>query len=233
MALTLKDIYKTLLNHFGSQNWWPAETPFEVIVGAILTQNTAWKNVEKSINLLKQKGLLLPEPLLSMADEELAAYIKSSGFYNLKAKRLKNFLAFFQRYNFDLDILRETPSLREKLLSIEGIGKETADSIMLYAMNIPVFVVDAYTKRIFFRLGFINSEDASYDDVQHLFHTSLTRDVKIFNEYHALIVEMAKSYCKKKPCCNGCPLVAHCHFTKQKDKGFNKDCKTFGVSSER
>lgn len=214
MALSLNAIYLKLLHHFGKQNWWPAETPFEVIVGAILTQNTAWKNVEKSINTLKENRLLSPERLIALSENELAKYIKSSGFYNLKAKRLKNFLFFFQTYSFSLDKLKNEPDLREKLLNIKGIGKETADSIILYALGMPIFVVDAYTKRIFYRLGFLNSEDASYDSVQALFHSSLPTDSTIFNEYHALIVELAKNHCKKKPVCRGCPVMQACNYKK-------------------
>lgn len=233
MALSLNDIYLKLLHHFGRQNWWPAETPFEVIVGAILTQNTAWKNVEKSINILKENRLLSPERLVAMSDNELAEYIKSSGFYNLKAKRLKNFLFFFQTYKFSLDKLKKEPAIREKLLNIKGIGKETADSIILYALELPIFVVDAYTKRVFYRLGFLESEDVSYDSVQDLFHSSLPMDNKFFNEYHALIVELAKNYCKKNPVCKGCPVTKDCYYQKKcRDTRLTKNIAFSGVQGE-
>lgn len=211
---TILEIYNTLFNHFGKQFWWPAETPFEVMVGAILTQNTSWKNVEKTIKLLKEKNLLDPQVMILKRDEELAMLIKSSGFYNIKAKRLKNFLSFFECYNFDIERLRADNFLREKLLGIKGIGKETADSILLYALDIPSFVVDAYTKRIFYRLGFLNATNISYDNVQQLFHNSLPKDIDIFKEFHALIVELAKNYCKKNPSCARCPLSKRCVFFK-------------------
>lgn len=221
---TLKNIYILLYDHFGKQNWWPAETPFEVIVGAILTQNTSWKNVEKSINTLKEKKLLSPDALYNLTNEELAFLIKSSGFYNLKAIRLKNFLNFFKTYNFDINNLKNADNIRKLLLAIKGIGKETADSIILYALNKPVFVVDAYTKRIFHRLGFIHSQKSDYDTVQNLFHSNLTKDANLFNEYHALIVETAKSYCRKKPLCALCPLNLICKYAKMNLK-FKKTSK--------
>lgn len=212
--VNLNNIYFLLLNHFGKQNWWPAETPFEVIVGAILTQNTSWKNVEKSINTLKEKNLLSPYALYNLSSNELALLIKSSGFYNVKAKRLKNFLNFFKTYNFDINCLKSADNIRELLLAIKGIGQETADSIILYALNKPVFVVDAYTKRILHRLGFIQSQKSDYDSVQSLFHNNIPNDADLFNEYHALIVETAKNYCRKKPFCTSCPLNHICKYAK-------------------
>lgn len=229
MALTIDKIFCILLAHFGKQNWWPAETPFEVIVGAILTQNTSWKNVEKSISSIKEQGLMSPERLYALNETTLAELIKSSGFYNLKAKRLKNFLNFFAGYNFDLNQLRDDTQIRDKLLKIKGIGRETADSILLYALNLPYFVVDAYTKRIFFRLGFLKSEDVDYDEVQQLFTQNLPEDVELFKEYHALIVETAKNYCKKRPCCNNCPLSSMCNHSKLA-KPKQRDIVTSAVS---
>lgn len=214
MTQNLENIYQTLLKHFGAQNWWPADTAFEVIVGAILTQNTSWKNVEKAINTIKEKGVISPELLYSLSEDELANLIKSSGFYNIKAKRLKNFLFFFKSFNFDLKKLQSFSNIREKLLGIKGIGKETADSILLYALELPYFVVDAYTKRIFHRLGYLKSENTDYDDVQHLFMNNLPNNTNVFKEYHALIVETAKKYCKKRPCCSMCPLDLSCTYSK-------------------
>lgn len=212
MSQHLNKIFSILLEHFGEQNWWPAESPFEVIVGAILTQNTSWKNVEKSISNIREKGLLSPKSLYSKDEKELAALIKSSGFYNLKARRLKNFLTFFKSFNFNLEMMKKEPDIRKKLLGVKGIGKETADSILLYALQLPYFVVDSYTKRIFHRLGFFKLEKTDYEQVQHFFHKNLPHEERLFNEYHALIVETAKKYCKKKPSCSGCPLKSLCNY---------------------
>jgi endonuclease-3 related protein len=204
----LKKIYNKLFQTFGPMGWWPGETPFEVIIGAILTQNTSWENVEKAIHKLKTKKVLHPAGLYRKKDEELAELIKSVGYYNIKAKRIKNFMAFFQReYGKDLKKMfrEDTIVLREKLLSINGIGPETADSILLYAAEKPTFVVDAYTKRILLRHGWISSQD-SYQDIKDLFMNNLKHDVKMYNEYHALLVYLGKNFCKKKPQCEGCPL---------------------------
>ncbi|MGB9855460.1 MAG: endonuclease III domain-containing protein [Caldisericum exile] len=216
--------FNLLVEYFGRQNWWPAETPFEVIVGSILTHQTSWKNVEKAITRLKKNGLLDPKALFSLPIEKLAELIRETGFYRLKAQRLKNFLEFFKNYNFDLDKLKDKDifSLREELLSVKGIGKETADSIILYALNKPIFVVDNYTKRFGMRLGILD-EDISYDKVRDLFESSLkNKDINItlqtFKEMHALIVELGKNFCKNKPNCNNCPL--------------NKDCLKKGVKNE-
>ena len=202
-------IYHRLYEHFGPQNWWPAETPFEVCVGAILTQNAAWTNVEKAISNLKRANLLDPFKLYQVELPRLATLIKPCGFYNLKAKRLKNFVNFLvSEFKGDLSKLfnLEVREAREKLLSVKGLGKETVDSILLYAGNLPVFVVDAYTYRILFRHGLI-SEEATYDEIQELFESNLPEDPKLFNEYHALLVACGKNLCKKnKPLCDSCPL---------------------------
>lgn len=199
-------IYKILYKRFGPQHWWPGETPFEVMVGAILTQNTAWKNVEKAINNLKKRNLLSPDGIYNISIEKIAEIIKPSGFFNIKAKRLKSFISFFvEIYGGDIEKMKGDNNIREKLLSISGIGKETADSILLYALEIPVFVVDAYTKRVFSRHNIIKG-DASYDEIQSAFKDALPEDVQIYNEYHALIVRLAKEYCRKKPLCDNCPL---------------------------
>ncbi len=191
----------------GHQNWWPAETPFEVCVGAILTQNTNWSNVERAIKNLKQAGLLSPEGIAAAEDERLFGLIKPAGFYKQKAKRLKAFSKWLLEQG-GLDALKDTPTetLREMLLSIKGVGHETADSILLYALDRPVFVVDAYTYRIFLRHNLIY-EEITYNELQELFMRNLPEDVELFKEYHALLVEVGKRFCKKKkPLCGGCPL---------------------------
>ena len=197
---------------FGPQGWWPGRTRFEVIVGAILTQNTAWTNVERAIAELKAAKLLRPDAM-HMADvEEIAQRIRSAGYFNVKAKRLKNFTDhLFMNHGGSLDRLFNTDNatLRATLLGLNGIGPETADSISLYAANKPEFVVDAYTKRIFSRHGLIR-QDAGYDEVKAVFIDGLPKDVTLFNEYHALIVKTAKEFCKsRKPDCDGCPLKAY------------------------
>jgi len=211
MSSGLNDIYNRLHKHFGPQHWWPADTKFEVIIGAILTQNTAWPNVERAIKNLKKENVLTPEKLYRLNIKKLAHLIKPSGYYNIKAKRIKSFLKFlFADYNGSLKRLfdEDLGVLREKLLSVNGIGPETADSIILYAAGKPVFVVDAYTKRIFSRHGFIKP-DSEYVSVQRMFHENLPADAKLFNEYHALIVELGKNMCKKtKPKCQICPVYS-------------------------
>ena len=197
-----KTIYNILLKTYSNQKWWPVTTSnkrFEIILGAVLTQNTSWKNVEKAVSNLRKKGLISPEKILGISKARLAQLIKPSGYYNQKAERLKLVSKFF--------IENKNPS-REQLLNVKGIGNETADSILLYAYNKPFFVVDLYTKRIFSRLGLIKTDD--YSEIQDLFHKNLKKDVRLFNEYHALIVRHAKEYCKKIPVCQGCPLAKLC-----------------------
>jgi len=204
----LLDIYKRLYSRFGSQEWWPGDTSFEVIVGAILTQNTAWANVEKAIKNLKRHKALSPKALSGIKTSQIARMIRPSGYYNVKAKRLRNFLNFLNKnFNGDLNkLLRlNTSSLRESLLGIKGIGPETADSILLYAANKPMFVIDAYTKRIFSRHKLIN-KNATYGELQQFFMANLPKSAKIYNEYHALIVKTGKDLCRKKPKCSLCPL---------------------------
>jgi endonuclease-3 related protein len=206
----LNNIYDKLYAAFGPQNWWPAESQFEVIVGAILTQNTAWKNVEKAINNLKYSGLLMPEKLHDLSHEELASHIHSAGYFNIKSKRLKAFLDYlFGSYEGKLEAFfnKRVDLLREELLFVKGIGEETADSILLYAGRYPVFVVDSYTRRILSRHQLI-SPDASYREIQRLFMENLKQDERLFNEYHALIVKVGKELCKNRnPLCNKCPLM--------------------------
>lgn len=209
MKRKLNQMFTQLYAAFGPQHWWPGDTDFEVIVGAILTQNTSWLNVEKAIAKLKSKKLLTAEKLNRLPVKKLAGLIKSAGFYNLKAVRLKNFLQFFfEAYQGKIKLMRanDLASLRKQLLDVNGIGPETADSILLYALNKPVFVVDAYTKRICLRHKLIPAQ-AEYSQVQDIFMRNLKPDIKLFNEYHALIVKLGKDYCRKQnPKCNLCPL---------------------------
>ena len=204
----LKTIYEKLFRRFGRQYWWPGETSFEIIVGAILTQNTNWGNVEKAIRNLKEKGILYPYAFYKIPPRRLAALIKPAGSFNVKTKRLKNFMRFlFEEYEGDLSRMKKEKwqDLRRKLLSVNGIGPETADSILLYALEKPVFVVDAYTKRVLYRHNFI-SNDMEYHDIQDLMMRSFKRDIKLFNEYHALIVRLGKDHCKPSARCEKCPL---------------------------
>lgn len=211
----LNDIYRRLFHRYGPQYWWPGETPFEVIVGAILTQSTAWANVEQAISNLKQAGILSLEGLRRIPDDRLAELIRPSGYFNAKARKLK---AFVERvgnaHNGSLDELfaSEIPDLRVELLSIHGIGPETADSIILYAAGKPVFVIDAYTQRIMDRLG-LNPAPGKYQRLQSLFMDNLPLDERLFNEYHALFVRHGKDVCRKsRPDCPGCCLRDLCRF---------------------
>ncbi|MDH4233207.1 MAG: endonuclease III domain-containing protein [Nitrospirota bacterium] len=208
MPERLVQIYEKLYASFGPQHWWPGDTAFEVAVGAILTQNTNWGNVEKAVKNLKDKHLLSPSALHELPHDRLAAHIRPAGYFNIKAKRLKNFVdLLMQEYQGSMKRMkREDPgSIRKKLLSVNGIGPETADSILLYALEKPVFVIDAYTKRVLSRHTILD-HDASYDAFQKLFHTKLKENVSLFNEYHALFVRLAKEYCRTRPVCTGCPL---------------------------
>jgi len=208
MRKKLELMYRRLYAAFGPQHWWPGETPFEVAVGAILTQNTNWSNVEKAIANLKNAGVLDPSALHGMSHEALAALIRPAGYFNTKAKRLKNFIAFLiNEYRGRMSGMKkeDLPALRKKLLSVNGIGPETADSIILYAVEKPVFVIDAYTKRVLSRHTILEHE-GSYDTYQTFFHSTLKSDVGLFNEYHALFVRLAKTHCRTKPFCSGCPL---------------------------
>ena len=205
----LQSIYSLLNGYFGDLHWWPGESPFEVIVGAILTQNTAWKNVEKAIVSLKSHGIMSPESIMGTDDPILAALIRSSGYHNVKTKRLKAFFLYLhEEYDGNIDKMfaEDLGSLREKLLMVKGIGAETADSILLYAGGKPVFVVDAYTKRILERHDMIRSND-SYADIQNLFMKHLPKSVPIYNQYHALLVNTGKLFCHtNNPHCHDCPL---------------------------
>src|SRR3984885_14668077 len=210
-AEVLLRYYETLAAALGPMRWWPAETPFEVIVGAILTQSTAWGNVELAIANLRSAGLLTPSAMLQVPTPRLAALVRPSGYFRQKAKKLKAFVRFLQN-EYDGSLKRmfqsSTSELREKLLSVHGIGPETADSILLYAGNHPVFVVDAYTHRIFGRHGITNGKP-DYERVRTFIETSIPRQPELFNEFHALIVNTGKNWCRKSaPRCVECPLRA-------------------------
>jgi endonuclease-3 related protein len=209
----LTEIYQLLFNAFGHQHWWPGESPFEVIVGAILTQNTNWGNVERAIANLKAADLLEPEKLHRLEASRLGELIRPAGYYNIKARRLKSFLDWlFENYGGEPANLQgiDTRRLREELLGVKGIGRETADSILLYALDKPVFVVDAYTARVAFRHGLIEPE-ADYEQLRELFQSNLPEDTQLFNEYHALLVKVGKEFCKPRARCAGCPLERHPH----------------------
>lgn len=208
VARSLWKIYDLLDDYFGKLNWWPADTAFEIIVGAVLTQNTAWRNVALAIANMKEAGCLSPEAIDNIECDKLADLIRPSGYYNVKTQRLKNFVRFLiEAYEGSVEVLAadEMAALREKLLKVVGIGEETADSVLLYACQKPIFVVDAYTKRIFSRHGII-SETAAYTAVQDLFMSNLPAEVQLFNQYHALIVHTGKNFCAPKRKCQGCPL---------------------------
>ena len=204
----LLTVYKKLLAFYGPQKWWPAEEPFEVIIGAILTQSTAWTNVEKAINNLKTSDRLSPEGIRILSHAELAGLIHPSGYFNAKAKKLQAFTTWLQeKYDDSLRDLfsNETNQLREQLLAVYGIGEETADSIILYAANKPTFVIDAYTRRFIGRIGLAPGNN-SYSAYQALFTNNLPADTGLFNEYHALLVRLAKDACRKNPICEKCCL---------------------------
>lgn len=212
-------LYRKLLDHFGPQNWWPADSPFEVVVGAVLTQNTAWTNVEQAISNLKKADVLTPYKLADVPINQLEELIKPSGFFRQKAKRLQNLSSHLVRdwqnclSSFCSGSLEEA---RERLLARPGIGPETADSILLYAVDRPSFVVDAYTRRIFERIGLLLGNER-YDDVRQLFMQSLPENVALYNEYHAQIVHLAKTCCRKqKPLCRECPVREFCNFAQSR-----------------
>jgi endonuclease III related protein len=204
----LKEMFDILYEAFGAQNWWPAETELEMMVGAILTQNTNWNNVEKAIENLRARDLLSVAGLRDIPISLLAEYIRPAGYYNMKARRLKNLLSLIEEeHSGDIDALfsLDADTLRSELLSVRGIGRETADSIVLYGAGKPLFVVDTYTYRILARHGIIQ-EEAGYDELQSVFMDNLPHDVELFKEFHALFVKTGKLYCKKKPLCTPCPL---------------------------
>lgn len=206
---TLSGIYRRLFEHYGAQYWWPAQSPFEVMVGAVLTQNTAWRNVERAIANLRQANLLNPTAIVELAPDELAVCLRPAGYFNVKARRLQAFCRFLLEMP-ELEGM-ETTALRSRLLDVHGIGPETADDILLYALQRPVFVIDAYTRRLFGRLGLLDAR-ASYEILRRSFESALDPDVELFNEYHALIVAHAKHVCRTRPCCDQCCLSIVCAY---------------------
>jgi len=210
--LTRMDVFRLLAMHYGPMHWWPAETAFEVCVGAILTQNTAWTNVEKAITALKQAGVLHPAGIHEIGEPELALLIRPSGFFNVKSRRLKSFVRYlYMNHAGSLERMFQCDwrRLRDELLEVNGLGPETCDSMLLYAGEKPTFVVDSYTRRLFGRLG-LQPHAAGYEETRRSFMAELPEDVTLFNEYHALIVEQCKQFCKSKPICEGCPLGDVC-----------------------
>ena len=204
----LWQIYQALRETYGELDWWPANTAYEVMVGAVLTQNTAWTNVEKAIGNFE--GDLTPHRIQTLPQEELEVLIKPAGFFRQKTLYLKNLTSWYASYHFDPEAVQKEPidKLREELLDLKGIGPETADAILLYAFEFPTFVVDAYTKRLFSRYPL--EAGKTYKEIKAYVEQRLPRDVKVYNRLHALIVHHAKAHCKKKPVCEGCPLRASC-----------------------
>ena len=210
MKSSLIAIYKSLYDVFGPQHWWPAKTRFEIIVGAILTQQTTWENVEKAIKNLRENKLLTTESLAKAPLKKIEELVQPAGYYHQKSKRLKEISTYFLRkYRGNLNnfFKKGTKNLREELLALRGIGKETADSILLYAGEKRIFVVDAYTKRVFSRLGLLPAGD--YDKIRMFFENNLPKNIKIYQEFHALLVKLGKDFCKSKPLCKLCPLYKY------------------------
>ncbi len=214
VSQALQNIYHQLMDYYGPQHWWPADEPFEVMVGAILTQSAAWLNVEKAIANLKVVKALSPQALRRLSLPEIATLIHPCGYYNTKARKLKSLAHWLGEYcndNLNKLFANNTDQLRQQLLSIYGIGQETADSIILYAANKPIFVIDAYTRRIINRIG-LAPDSNSYTAYQSLFMENLPADARLFNEYHALLVCLGKNVCRNHPICQQCCLKSNCHF---------------------
>jgi len=204
----LEAYYQILLDRFGHQNWWPAESPFEMMIGAILTQNTAWTGVEKAISNLKKENVLNPRSLANLEPEKVAALIRPAGYFNQKTKRIQAFTRWFlERFEGKIEWMQDVPFLemREELLALNGIGPETADSILLYALKHTTFVIDTYTYRMLHRHGFIG-EESSYEEMKNLMEEQLPKEEPLYNDFHAQIVNVGKEYCRKKPKCEECPL---------------------------
>ena len=208
-------VFDRLYAAYGPQDWWPGDTPFEIMVGAVLTQNTSWTNVVKGIDNLKANQALHPKTILTTHHKRLASWLKPVGYFNVKAKRLKNYCDWYLKEGEIAALSKqETKLLRENLLSVNGVGPETADDILVYAFERPVFIIDAYTKRIFSRLGYIDG-DEGYETLRSIFEKNLCKQndtLQLFKEYHALIVNHAKYYCKTKPLCADCCLKSKCQF---------------------
>ncbi len=215
ISQTLQNIYRQLINYYGPQHWWPAQEPFEVIIGAILTQAAAWVNVEKALANLKAGKALSPNALRQLSLSEVARLIHPCGYYNAKALKLKSLTYWLgEYYNDNLTKLfaNNTECLRQELLSVHGIGEETADSIILYAANKPIFVIDAYTRRIINHTGLAPASN-SYAAYQALFMDNLPADAELFNEYHALLVHLGKEVCHNRPLCQQCCLNNICYYS--------------------
>jgi endonuclease III related protein len=209
MHSTLKEVFDRLYAAYGPRHWWPGKSRFEVLIGAVLVQNTSWQNVQKAIDRLRRNDLLEPHALYAVPLEELEELIRPAGYFRVKARRLRSLLEFLvERYDGSLEAMFQTDlaELREGLLQVKGIGPETADSILLYAGGLPAFVVDAYTHRVLARHGWIGF-DADYYQIQDHFFGGLPQDAALYNEYHALLVELGKRHCRKQPRCEGCPLA--------------------------
>ncbi|MEA3274831.1 MAG: endonuclease III domain-containing protein [Pseudomonadota bacterium] len=205
-------VFRALLAAHGPQHWWPADSPFEVMVGAILTQNTSWTNVTRALAGLRDRISLDARAILSLPTEELAKGIRPAGYFNVKAQRLQAFCrGYLESGGFERLSRLQTPELRRWLLAIHGVGPETADDILLYAFERPVFVVDAYTRRVFTRLGLLEGGEG-YEAIRHRLEASLGPDTGLFNEYHALIVRHGKQTCRGRPLCDGCCLTGVCPF---------------------
>jgi endonuclease III related protein len=226
--MRLKSVYDMLYENYGPQYWWPGETPFEIMVGAVLTQNTAWANVEKAITNLKVAGMLDARKIAAATHRKLAGLLKPAGYFNLKARRLKNFCVWYlEQGEFESLALRDTAKLRHDMLSVNGIGFETADDILLYAFNRPVFVIDAYTRRLFSRLKIVDGTE-HYDSMRRYVERTLVKELRLgqdrttnskkreseladlYNEFHALIVNHAKNVCRKRPVCDSCCHINQC-----------------------
>jgi endonuclease III related protein len=209
-GLDIAAVYRKLFAANGQQHWWPGDSAFEIMVGAVLTQNTAWTNVERAIGNLKQAKALSPAAIAKAQPRRLAAWLRPSGYFNVKARRLQAMCRWLIESGGVIKLKKiPTGELRQALLAVHGIGPETADDILLYAFQRPVFVIDAYTRRIFSRLGVIRGNE-HYETLRHLFENALGPNVQVFNEYHALIVAHGKNVCRKRPVCGGCPLVDDC-----------------------
>ncbi len=197
---------------YGPRYWWPADSKFEIMVGAILTQNTTWKNVERALHNLKRAGALDPDSILAAHHKRLASWLRPSGYFNVKSKRLRSFCGWLVKNGGVGELQRmQTPALRNALLSVYGVGRETADDILLYAFDRPVFVIDAYTRRIFSRLGLIQGNE-DYDVIRHLFESKMGKRLSDYKEYHALIVVHGRTVCRPTPCCEECCIRKLCAF---------------------
>ncbi|MCW8963991.1 MAG: endonuclease III domain-containing protein [Gammaproteobacteria bacterium] len=212
MSYTIRQVYQHLLKHHGSQDWWPGDTPFEIMVGAILTQNTAWSNVEKAIANLKVADCLDAATIVALPHDDLAEMLRPSGYFNIKTRRLQAFCEWLLAQGGEQAVAEyDTEAMRDALLEVYGVGPETADDIVLYAFHRPVFVIDAYTRRIFSRLGII-SGDEGYEELRGRFESTLKGKAKLYNEYHALIVMHGKDVCRVKPRCHACVFTDKCSY---------------------